>query len=374
MVFPGAFNWPVWVGQDRGLFAEKGVSVQVAETPGSVVQWTSLAEGHSDLAITLMDNVVAYREGQGEAPVTVPDAIAVMASDATAMPTLVTRPDIKSYADLRGQTLSVDAVLTGLALVLFGLLENGGLKKGDYKIVRTGGVIQRFEGLKRHEFAGALFNPPFSRQLEALGFHPLDTAASLMRNYQGHVVAARQSWAEKNKQAQALQTKLEQGGTVLSDQVRSQTEKELEKLQREIQFSQQDAQTEVNEMTQQLQAEFQQKLAPVVEQIATEKGLQIVFSARDVGALYFNPALDLTDEIIKRFDAILGEQICDISVDGKKVGQWKVTEADRKHRWRNHYFLVPGTFITNDSVEMGAKAVSAERDINMFQLWFYQPA
>jgi Skp family chaperone for outer membrane proteins len=56
-------------------------------------------------------------------------------------------------------------------------------------------------------------------------------------------------------------------------------------------------------MTQQLQAEFQQKLAPVVEQIATEKGLQIVFSARDVGALYFNPALDLTDEIIKRFDA-----------------------------------------------------------------------
>ena len=78
MVFPGAFNWPVWVGQDRDLFAENGVSVQIAETPGSVVQWTSLAKGDSDLAITLMDNVVAYREGQGEAPVTVPDAIAVM--------------------------------------------------------------------------------------------------------------------------------------------------------------------------------------------------------------------------------------------------------------------------------------------------------
>src|SRR5207245_2722208 len=34
------------------------------------------------------------------------------------------------------------------------------------------------------------------------------------------------------------------------------------------------------------------------------------------------PGKDLI--IIKRFDAILGEQICDISVDGKKVGQWKV--------------------------------------------------
>jgi hypothetical protein len=84
------------------------------------------------------------------------------------------------------------------------------------------------------------------------------------------------------------------------------------------------------------------------------------------------PGRDLI--IIKRFDAILGEQICDVLVDGKKVGQWKVTEADRKHRWRNHYFLVPGTFITNETAEISAKAVSAERDINMFQLWFYQPA
>lgn len=200
IVFAGAFNWPIWVGQDRGLFAENGVLVEVTETPGSVAQWTSLAEGHSDLAITLMDNVVAYREGQGEAPITVPDAIAIMASDATVMPTFMTRPDITSYVDLKGQTLSVDAVLTGLALVLFGLLENGGLNKGDYNIVRTGGVHQRFEGLKRHEFAGALFNPPFSKQLEALGFHSLDTAASIMRNYQGHVVAVRQSWAKKNVQ------------------------------------------------------------------------------------------------------------------------------------------------------------------------------
>jgi ABC-type nitrate/sulfonate/bicarbonate transport system substrate-binding protein len=201
MVFPGAFNWPVWVAQERGLFVKNGVAVQVAETPGSVVQWTSLAEGRSDIAITLMDNVVAYREGQGEAPVTVPDALAVMAADARIMPALMTRPDIKSYADLKSQTLSVDAVLTGLALILFALLEKGGLSKDDYRIVRTGGVLQRFEGLKRHEFAGALFNTPFSSQLEDLGFRSLDTAASIMQRYQGHVVAVREGWAAKNSRA-----------------------------------------------------------------------------------------------------------------------------------------------------------------------------
>jgi outer membrane protein len=110
--------------------------------------------------------------------------------------------------------------------------------------------------------------------------------------------------AEKNKQAQALQTKLEQGGTVLSDQVRSQTEKELEKLQRDIQYFQQDAQNEINEMTQQLQNEFQQKLQPVIEQVANEKGLQMVFSIRDSGAIWANTGLDISEEVVKRFDAM----------------------------------------------------------------------
>lgn len=201
MVFAGAFNWPVWVAQDRGLFARNGLTINVTETPGSVVQWTSLSEGTSDLAITLMDNVIAYREGQGEAPVTVPDAIAVMASDALLMPALVTQPDIKSYEDLRGKALSVDAAITGLALILYALLEKGGLKSGDYQLVRTGGVLARFEGLKRQEFAGALFNTPFSNQLQELGYRSLDTAASVMQRYQGHVVATRAGWAQKNSRA-----------------------------------------------------------------------------------------------------------------------------------------------------------------------------
>jgi ABC-type nitrate/sulfonate/bicarbonate transport system substrate-binding protein len=198
MVFAGAFNWPVWVAQDRGLFARNGLTINVTETPGSVVQWTSLAEGSSDIVITLMDNVIAYREGQGEAPVTVSDAIAVMASDALLMPALVTQPDVKSYEDLRGKALSVDAAITGLALILYALLEKGGLKSGDYQLVRTGGVLARFEGLKRQEFAGALFNTPFSNQLEELGYRSLDTAANVMQRYQGHVVATRAGWAKEN--------------------------------------------------------------------------------------------------------------------------------------------------------------------------------
>lgn len=200
-VFPGAFNWPIWVAQERGLFSGRGVSVEVNAIPGSVVQWTNLTDGSADVVITLLDNVVAYCEGQGEAPVIVPDAVAVMSCDARLMPALMVQSDIQSYADLKGQTLSVDAVLTGLALILFALLEAGGLGKEDYKIVKTGGVLQRFEALKRHEFAGALFNTPFSSELEQIGFRKLDTAKRIVPSYQGHVVTVRRAWADSHTDA-----------------------------------------------------------------------------------------------------------------------------------------------------------------------------
>ena len=108
---------------------------------------------------------------------------------------------------------------------------------------------------------------------------------------------------EKTKAAQALQTKLQQGGTVLSEQARAQSEKELQKLQRELQAMQEDAQQEINDMTRQLQAEFQERLNPIIEQVANEKGLHAVFSVRDSGIVWAYAGIDLSAEVIKRFDA-----------------------------------------------------------------------
>src|SRR6187399_631032 len=53
---------------------------------------------------------------------------------------------------------------------------------------------------------------------------------------------------EKNKQLQAVQTKLQTGGTVLSDTARGALEKDVDRLQRDIQFTQQNAQAEFEEL------------------------------------------------------------------------------------------------------------------------------
>ena len=80
--FPGGFNWPIWIAQDKSFFAKDGIEVELTNTPNSVFQLTNLIDGKFDIAVTAIDNVVAYMEGQGEVPVsTTPDLLAFMGGD-----------------------------------------------------------------------------------------------------------------------------------------------------------------------------------------------------------------------------------------------------------------------------------------------------
>ena len=108
---------------------------------------------------------------------------------------------------------------------------------------------------------------------------------------------------DKNKQLQGAQQKLEQGGSVLSPNAAAQLQKEIERLQVDIQRFTEDAQQEVTALQQQLQDEFSRRVTPVVDQIAKEKGLDLVFSAADAGLIWASLSLDLTGEVIKRLDA-----------------------------------------------------------------------
>lgn len=107
---------------------------------------------------------------------------------------------------------------------------------------------------------------------------------------------------EKNKALQAAQQKLEAGASVLSPTAAAQLQKEIERQQVEIQRFTEDAQKDLQNLQTQLQAEFERKLAPVIQQVATQKGLHFLFSATESGLIWGDPALDLTAEIIAKFD------------------------------------------------------------------------
>jgi outer membrane protein len=108
---------------------------------------------------------------------------------------------------------------------------------------------------------------------------------------------------EKTKALQALQKKLQDSGTLMNDAARGQLEKDVDKATRDLQFFQQEAQAEQQTLTNELQNEFKNKLQPIIDAVAKEKGLHMVFSIRDSGAIWAQPGLDLSAEVVKRFDA-----------------------------------------------------------------------
>ena len=198
IVFPGGFNWPIWVAQDKGFFAKGGLEVKLTPTPSSAFQLSNLIDGKFDIGHTAIDNVVAYMEGQGEAKFeSKPDLVVFMGGD-NGFLSLVTQPDIKSYGDLKGKTLSVDALTTGYAFVLLDLLKRNGLTRADYNTERAGGVLERWRGLQEGKHAGTMLISPFDLMAKEKGMNVLQYAIDLYGHYQGLVGATRREWAQQN--------------------------------------------------------------------------------------------------------------------------------------------------------------------------------
>lgn len=108
---------------------------------------------------------------------------------------------------------------------------------------------------------------------------------------------------EKQKAAQGLQEKLDKSGAVMSEAARADLAKQVERANVDLQRATQDAQQEMQELQTQLQEEFQRRVAPVIEAVGKEKGLHFIFNGPDSGLVYGDAALDITGEVIKKFDA-----------------------------------------------------------------------
>jgi ABC-type nitrate/sulfonate/bicarbonate transport system substrate-binding protein len=196
--FPGGANLPLWVAEDQGLFAREHLAVTLSPTPNSVVLVQSLVNDEEDIALAAFDNVVAYREAQGEVKFSAaPDFFAFMGfSHGTVR--LVVNPDVKDYRDLRGKTLAVDAVATGYSLVLRKLLQLGGLREADYRLESVGSTASRAQALMENKFAGTILTTPLEIAPESRGYRRLVNAVDVLGPYQTVVGMARRSWAMRN--------------------------------------------------------------------------------------------------------------------------------------------------------------------------------
>ena len=199
IVFPGGFNWPLWVGQEKGFFAENGLELKITPTPGSIFQIQNLMSGKFDIAFSNYDNVVAYMEGQGEAPLPQPpDLFAFMGAQYGAV-RLVANPEITTIAQLKGKSLAVDAATTGYAFVLMKMLQQAGLNEGDYTLDKVGGTGQRAQALMQDKTAATILTTPLEILPESKGYKRLANATETVGPYTAVSGVARRSWAKDHR-------------------------------------------------------------------------------------------------------------------------------------------------------------------------------
>lgn len=200
IAFDGGWNLPIWAATRQGFFEANGVAVQLAYTPNSAFLVTALLDGKVDIALATIDNLIAYQEGQGEAKIADnPDMFAFMGGDGGFL-AVVARPGIDNVAALKGKTLSVDAMTTGLAFVLRELVARGGLTEADVTYVRAGGTANRYRDLIAGKHDATLLRTPFELLAAGRGFKVIASADALGA-YQGTAGFARRSWARDHEAA-----------------------------------------------------------------------------------------------------------------------------------------------------------------------------
>lgn len=198
IAFPGTGNWPIRLAQDKGYFAQTGLEVTLTPTPSSVFQITRFAQGDFDIAMTAVDNVIAYVEGQGEVLLLHPADFVVFMGGAPSIPSLTTVPEITDYQDLKSKTLAVDAMTTGYAFVLFDLLRRHGVTRAEYNVESLGGTTARWQAMQQRKVAATILTSPFDLMAARDGFRVLDYAKDVYGHYEQSVATTRRAWAASN--------------------------------------------------------------------------------------------------------------------------------------------------------------------------------
>jgi ABC-type nitrate/sulfonate/bicarbonate transport system substrate-binding protein len=193
IVFPGLSNFSIFAAQHKGFFAKHGLAIELINTPNSKMMREGLAKGDYQIAHGGVDNAVAMVE-------LAKADVVILTGGNNGFNHVYVQPDIKSYADLRGKTVVVDAPNTAFALILYKILKDHGLNRGDYAVSAVGATSRRLKAMltdKDHAAAG-IISPPLTFAATKGGLKDMGTAAKALGAYQSDGMFVMRPWAKSN--------------------------------------------------------------------------------------------------------------------------------------------------------------------------------
>jgi hypothetical protein len=104
--------------------------------------------------------------------------------------TLIVRPEIKSYADLRGKVIALSVAADTISITTRKLLAKHGVKDGEFKVRQLVGTPVRYACLKSGECAGVPLGQPADIAAVQDGFRRLGDTTEAVGNFQFQLIVA----------------------------------------------------------------------------------------------------------------------------------------------------------------------------------------
>jgi outer membrane protein len=128
-------------------------------------------------------------------------------------------------------------------------------------------------------------------------------AAARLKQLQEAKLAQGQKMDEEIK---ALDNEINTKKISLSEEKLADMQKQLSDKKIAMQRFAQDADRELGEARDRVMADLNGKIMPVVDKIGKEMGLAAIFNKFESGLIYASDAIDITDTVIKEFNAAQG--------------------------------------------------------------------
>ncbi|MGH7875999.1 MAG: ABC transporter substrate-binding protein [Candidatus Binatia bacterium] len=183
------------IAQRKNFFAREGLTLEMVPIEGGTANMVvALTAGAVEITRTatpyLIQDVLSGS-----------DNVAVMGETATPIYSLIVRPEIKSFADLKGKTVGLSLAVDTISISTRRLLALNGVNEGDFKVKELVGTPARADCLKKPECDAVPLGQPEDFVLMNQGYRRLGVSTDALSNFQFIVSAVRRSWAAKNKEA-----------------------------------------------------------------------------------------------------------------------------------------------------------------------------
>jgi ABC-type nitrate/sulfonate/bicarbonate transport system substrate-binding protein len=129
------------------------------------------------------------------------EGVAIAGETLTPIYSLIAKPEIKTFADLKGKVVGLSLAADTISISTRKLMAKNGIKEGDFKVRELVGTPARADCLRKGECDAVPLGQPEDFLLMKQGYQRLGVSTDAVPSFLFTVSAVRKFWGEKNQEA-----------------------------------------------------------------------------------------------------------------------------------------------------------------------------